>query len=190
MSKRDTIIKTATALFNEKSYNSIGVDRIIAESNVAKMTFYKYFPSKEKLIESCLYKRNSDIQSAILERINTNDLPLVQLRSLFNWYIDWIYTEDFNGCLFKKATMEVVQLYPSVKNPINEYREWLYELVFSILIKIQVQDAAALTNLFLNILDGVINDGTIDKNLINAEKTWSYIKKIIDLEKIEELVAI
>ncbi|EPJ5669582.1 TetR/AcrR family transcriptional regulator, partial [Acinetobacter baumannii] len=26
--------------------------------------------------------------------------------------------------------------------------------------------------------------------LINAEKTWSYIKKIIDLEKIEELVAI
>ncbi|EMG8424953.1 TetR/AcrR family transcriptional regulator, partial [Acinetobacter baumannii] len=95
MSKRDTIIKTATALFNEKSYNSIGVDRIIAESNVAKMTFYKYFPSKEKLIESCLYKRNSDIQSAILERININDLPLVQLRSLFNWYIDWIYTEDF-----------------------------------------------------------------------------------------------
>ncbi|TDH86487.1 TetR/AcrR family transcriptional regulator, partial [Acinetobacter baumannii] len=70
--------------------------------------------------------------------------------------IDWIYTEEFNGCLFKKATMEVVQLYPSVKNPINEYREWLYELVFSILIKIQVEDAAALTNLFLNILDGVI----------------------------------
>ena len=71
--------------------------------------------------------------------------------------------------------MEVVQLYPSVKNPINEYREWLYEL-FSILIKIQVEDAAALTNLFLNILDGVINDGTIDKNLINAEKLGLILK--------------
>ena len=72
--------------------------------------------------------------------------------------------------------MEVLQLYPSVKNPINEYREWLYELVFSILIKIQVEDAAALTNLFLNILDGVINDGTIDKNLINAEKLGLILK--------------
>ena len=61
--------------------------------------------------------------------------------------------------------------------------------LFSILIKIQVEDAAALTNLFLNILDGVINDGTIDKNLINAEKL-GLILKIIDLEKIEELVAI
>ena len=51
MTKRETIITTATSLFNQKSYTSIGVDRIIAESNVAKMTFYKYFSSKEALIE-------------------------------------------------------------------------------------------------------------------------------------------
>ncbi len=85
-------------------------------------------------------QENSDIQAAILERINTKDLPLVQLRSLFDWYIDWIYTDDFNGCLFKKATMEVVQVYPSVKNPINDYRKWIYTLVFSILIKVYVED--------------------------------------------------
>ncbi len=66
------------------------------------MTFYKHFPSKEKLIESCLYKRNTDIQAAIMERIHTKDLPLAQLKNLFNWYIDWIHTEDFNGCLFKR----------------------------------------------------------------------------------------
>ncbi|EOG4088032.1 TetR/AcrR family transcriptional regulator [Acinetobacter baumannii] len=190
MSKRDTIIKTATALFNEKSYNSIGVDRIIAESNVAKMTFYKHFSSKEKLIESCLYKRNTDIQAAIMERIHTKDLPLAQLKNLFNWYIDWIHTEDFNGCLFKKATMEIIQLYPSVKNPIIEYREWIYELVFSILIKLKVEDTPALTALFLNIIDGIIIDGTIDKKLINPDKTWSYIQKIIELEKTEELITV
>lgn len=190
MSKRDTIITTAIALFNQKSYNGIGIDKIIAESNVAKMTFYKYFPSKENLIESCLYRRNSDIQAAILERINANDLPLVQLRSLFDWYVDWIYTEDFNGCLFKKATMEVVQIYPSLKTPINEYREWIYQLVFSILIKFYVEDPAALTTLFLNIIDGIIIDGTIDKSLVNPEKTWSYMKKIIELEKAEELIAV
>ncbi|MDC4765229.1 TetR/AcrR family transcriptional regulator, partial [Acinetobacter baumannii] len=171
MSKRETIITTAMTLFNQKSYTSIGVDKIIAESNVAKMTFYKYFPSKESLIMECLHHRNINIQNSIYEKLSLHPdvSPIDKIHLIFNWYIDWIYTEEFNGCLFKKATMEVVQLYPSVKNPINEYREWLYELVFSILIKIQVEDAAALTNLFLNILDGVINDGTIDKNLINAE---------------------
>ena len=53
MSKKEDIINTALNLFNSHSYNSIGVDRIISESGVAKMTFYKYFPSKAKLIEEC-----------------------------------------------------------------------------------------------------------------------------------------
>ncbi|BBQ47233.1 TetR family transcriptional regulator [Acinetobacter pittii] len=184
MSKKDTIITTALKLFNQKSYNSIGVDRIIAESNVAKMTFYKYFPSKENLIEACLYQRNSDIQQAILEKVNANDLPLTQLQSVFNWYINWIHTDDFNGCLFKKATMEIIQTYPSVKNPINDYRAWIYNLVFSIVIKLKVEDAAGLTSLFLNIVDGLIIDGTVNKSLINPEKTWSYIKKLINLENL------
>lgn len=54
MSKKEDIIITALNLFNRYNYSSVGVDRIISESGVAKMTFYKYFPSKEKLIEECL----------------------------------------------------------------------------------------------------------------------------------------
>ena len=56
MSKKEDIINTALELFNQIGYNATGVDKIIAESNVAKMTFYKYFPSKESLIMECLYK--------------------------------------------------------------------------------------------------------------------------------------
>ncbi|MDC4393302.1 TetR/AcrR family transcriptional regulator, partial [Acinetobacter baumannii] len=70
MSKRETIITTAMTLFNQKSYTSIGVDKIIAESNVAKMTFYKYFPSKESLIMECLHHRNINIQNSIYEKLS------------------------------------------------------------------------------------------------------------------------
>ncbi|SSR84832.1 Putative transcriptional regulator [Acinetobacter baumannii] len=58
MSKKEDIINTALELFNQIGYNATGVDKIIAESNVAKMTFYKYFPSKESLIMECLHHRN------------------------------------------------------------------------------------------------------------------------------------
>ncbi|WP_335962253.1 TetR/AcrR family transcriptional regulator, partial [Acinetobacter haemolyticus] len=58
MSKKEDIIATALYLFNRHNYSSVGVDRIISESGVAKMTFYKYFPSKENLIEECLSRRN------------------------------------------------------------------------------------------------------------------------------------
>lgn len=184
--KKDAIIETASKLFNQKSYNSIGVDKIITESNVAKMTFYKYFPSKEKLIETCLYRKNQEIKQAVLERIDTNDLPLVQLHNFFNWYIDWINTDDFNGCLIKKAIMEIIHMYPSIKNPFNEYQEWAFNLTFSIVTKLHVEDAATFTSLFLNIIDGFIINRTINKSRVDAEKTWSYINKLIELERSRE----
>ncbi len=67
MSKKEDIINTALELFNQIGYNATGVDKIIAESNVAKMTFYKYFPSKESLIMECLHHRNINIQKISCE---------------------------------------------------------------------------------------------------------------------------
>ena len=183
MTKRENIITTATSLFNQKSYTSVGVDKIIVESNVAKMTFYKYFSSKENLIEECLHERNLEIQSSILGKINNINNPLIRLKSIFNWYIDWINADDFNGCLFKKATIEVLQLYPSIKDQVNKYREWIYKLVFSTFLELEIKDAHTLTSLFLNIIDGIIIDGTINKSKINSEQTWSYITKLINFEE-------
>ena len=189
MTKRENIITTATSLFNQKSYTSVGVDKIIAESNVAKMTFYKYFSSKENLIEECLHERNLEIQSSIFEKINNLNNPLIRIKNIFNWYVDWINTDDFNGCLFKKATFELLQLYPSIKDQVNEYREWIYKLVFSTFLELEIKDAHTLTNIFLNIIDGLIIDGTINKSQINSEQTWSYINKLINFEATQAYAA-
>ena len=91
MSKKEDIINTALKLFNSHSYNSIGVDRIISESGVAKMTFYKYFPSKEKLIEECLLQRNINLQISLNETLAQCDKSnyLEQIESIFKWYNAW-----------------------------------------------------------------------------------------------------
>lgn len=49
-SARDRILRVAGQLFYRDGYRAIGVDRVIAEADVAKATFYKHFPSKEALI--------------------------------------------------------------------------------------------------------------------------------------------
>ena len=189
MSKRETIITTAMTLFNQKSYTSIGVDKIIAESNVAKMTFYKYFSSKEVLIEECLQRRILEVQASLLEKVNRAHDPLNKLKNVFNWYIDCINTEDFYGFLFKKATIEVLQMYPSIKSQVNQYRQWIYDLVVSMFLELDIEDPTVLSSLFLNIIDGLIIDGTINKPEINAERTWSYINKLIELETTQSCAA-
>ena len=52
-------MKTASDLFYRFSIHTVGIDRIIAESGVAKMTFYKHFPSKAGLVATYLRHKNA-----------------------------------------------------------------------------------------------------------------------------------
>ena len=52
--KRQILIDTATRLFSQDGYHAVGIDRILAEAGVAKMTLYKYFPSKKELVVEVL----------------------------------------------------------------------------------------------------------------------------------------
>ena len=56
-SKRDQLIDTALTLFYRDGFHATGIDRILAESGVAKMTLYKHFKSKDELIEAALQTR-------------------------------------------------------------------------------------------------------------------------------------
>ena len=47
---RQRILETADRLFYQDGVRAAGIDRIIAEAGVAKMSLYKHFPSKDDLI--------------------------------------------------------------------------------------------------------------------------------------------
>ena len=54
LNARDRILSVAGPLFYREGYRAIGVDRVIAEADVAKATFYRHFPSKDDLIVAWL----------------------------------------------------------------------------------------------------------------------------------------
>jgi AcrR family transcriptional regulator len=51
---RDRILDVAGPLFWREGFRAVGVDRVIADSGVAKATFYKHFPAKDDLIVAWL----------------------------------------------------------------------------------------------------------------------------------------
>ena len=184
MSKKDDIISTALRLFNSHSYNSIGVDRIISESGVAKMTFYKYFPSKAKLIEECLNRRNMNLQesleAAIAECQPENYID--HIKTIFFWYNAWFHTEDFNGCMFQKAVEEISKLYPSTIRPAIEYKEWLNGKLKSALEGLGIEQAIQLATLLASLLDGMTIQAQIDTNAVKIEDYWKRVQQLIELE--------
>jgi len=104
--KRDQLLNTAENLFYREGYHATGIDRILAESGVAKMTLYKHFKSKDELILAVLEAR----QLPMLERLREARSalpPRKALLSVFDGLNNMIHSPTaFCGCLFINAAAE------------------------------------------------------------------------------------
>jgi AcrR family transcriptional regulator len=105
---RGRILDTAYDLFSHEGIRAVGIDRIIAESGVAKMSFYRHFPSKDTLVVAFLELRekrwtNEWLAAEVLRRSTS---PSEQLLSIFDVFNDWFQCEDFEGCAFISVLLE------------------------------------------------------------------------------------
>ena len=63
ISRRDHLVDTAVKLFSKHGFRATGIDRVLAESGVAKKTLYNHFRSKDELIIATLQKRGTFTKS-------------------------------------------------------------------------------------------------------------------------------
>ena len=105
---RQRILHTADRLFYEGGLRSIGIDRIIAEAGVAKMSLYKHFPSKDDLILAVLKYREEKLIEFFERAIERHGKRTKdKLRAFFAALKDFFESPDFRGCAFQNAMIEL-----------------------------------------------------------------------------------
>jgi AcrR family transcriptional regulator len=56
--KRQRLLATAWRLFYRDGYRAVGIDTLLAEAELAKMTLYNHFSSKDDLIVAVIGNRS------------------------------------------------------------------------------------------------------------------------------------
>ncbi|MFO0912230.1 MAG: TetR/AcrR family transcriptional regulator [Pirellulales bacterium] len=105
---RQRIVETAERLFYSEGVRGVGIDRIIAEAEVAKMSLYNHFPSKDDLILAVLQYREEKFDSLFgkwMERHVAAGLD--QLDAFFAALKNWFDSPGFRGCMFINARAEL-----------------------------------------------------------------------------------
>jgi len=104
---RERILQTAFRLFYARGLRAVGVDTIIAESGVAKATFYKHFPAKDDLIAAYLDVVD-EVWSGQLHAAAEAAGPAAadQLVGLFDALGSACRREGYRGCGFINAAAE------------------------------------------------------------------------------------
>lgn len=104
--KRRLIVETAYALFKRVGFHATGIDRIIAEAGVAKMTMYRHFPAKDDLIVAVLDHRAARFEAQLDRLAREAATPARKIATVFDWHARWFRSADFHGCLFAHALAE------------------------------------------------------------------------------------
>ncbi len=109
-SKREQLVETALELFCSGGFHATGIDRILAESGVAKMTLYNHFKSKDELILAALRLRDERFRNWFMRDVErrTRD-PRGRLLACFDALAEWFARPDFSGCTFINAAAEFGQ---------------------------------------------------------------------------------
>ena len=105
---RQKLLETADRLFYAEGVRAVGIDRVIAEAGVAKMSLYNHFPSKDDLILAVLKYREERVTEFFRDAIDRHAKKGGdRVRAFFGALKEWFRTPDFRGCAFQNAAVEL-----------------------------------------------------------------------------------
>lgn len=161
---RDRILDSAFQLFYARGLRAVGVDTIIAESGVAKATFYRHFPAKDDLILAYLDK---------VDRVWTGQLeaaaqaagpePSDQLVGLFDALATACRRPGYRGCAFINAAAETAPGSP-VHDRTVAHKQNVLAWILVLAQRAGASDPDQLARALTLLLDGGLASGALDGN--------------------------
>ncbi len=110
----DRVFEVAADLFYREGIRAVGVDTIVKQAGVAKISLYRNFESKDDLIVAYLKNRNADYWRNVDRILATKrGDPRAQLRALISYVAGRTTTPGYRGCPFINYASE----FPDASHP-------------------------------------------------------------------------
>ena len=109
----EKIFEVAADLFYRESIRSVGVETIVKQADVSKITLYRNFESKDDLIVAYLESRNADYWHGLDRLLAKENDPRARLRRLIDYIADRASSPGYRGCPFINYAAE----FPDASHP-------------------------------------------------------------------------
>lgn len=155
LSSRERLLETAGRLFYRDGFRAVGVDTVVAESGVGKMTLYRHFPSKDDLIVAYLEDTNRRFwQWFDSAADHGGGDPRGQLMAVFAALQDLVTTPACLGCPFLNAAVD----FPEPGHPGHQaavaHKQAVLGRLETMAQAADMRDASGLAGQLLVLMDG------------------------------------
>lgn len=177
---RQRILDTADQLFYNEGIHAVGVNRIVDEAAVTRVTLYRHFPSKDDLIAAYLDRRarfdRAQVDGLIAEYPDDPRRALTELATALT-RDDFAATQ--RGCPFINASAEFTRGHRACAYA-TDIRAWVVGRFEELLIRLEHRSPRATAHQLMMVRTGAVVAGALDDDAdLNADfyDCWN---KLID----------
>lgn len=159
---RNRLLDAAGRLFYAEGIHAVGVDRVIAEADVAKATLYAHFAAKEELVAAYLARQSQRWVDAVQARAKSFEVESVAAAlSPFDILAERVAAPGYRGCPFINAAAE----FPgpgSVTKEISVHRRRVRAMFSN--LRAEAEGDGALTSALVVVYDGAMSAAYLDRS--------------------------
>lgn len=185
-SRREHLVETALRLFYTHGFHATGIDKILAEAGVAKMTLYKHFRSKDELILAALRRRDELFRNWLMGAMeHASRDPRERMLSMFDALDDWFHGRalgalGFHGCAFIKGAGEFDEPNHPVHRACAEHKRLIVDYLAALAATAGATDPEALAEQLALLKEGAIVTAQVRGMAGAAQQAKVIAKTMID----------
>jgi AcrR family transcriptional regulator len=155
--KRDHLVAVAQKMFCDAGFHAVGVDAILQDAGVARMTLYKNFGSKEELILATLKREDIMFRQWLVSSVEArSQQPEDRILAIFPALEERFGAEGYQACAFIRASIE----YPAPDHPIHRaaraQREMIRSYLRGLASGVEGADPITLSEQLYLLIEGVL----------------------------------
>lgn len=153
----DRLLSTAADLFYRRGIRAVGIDTVVSDSGVAKMTLYKHFASKDLLVAAALDQQGKQwrdwFEVAVLA---AGTDARSRLLAMFDVLGGWLARDDFRGCALINAALELREQEHPARAIIQEHKSWLRDFVLGLVREARLAEPQCSADALVLLIEGAI----------------------------------
>ena len=154
-SRRADVLEAASARFFRDGITATGVDAIVEDAGVAKMTLYRHFPSKDDLVVAYLARRDCAFRARLEAELDARADLRQRALAPADLYRAAAEEPGFHGCAFVNAGAELAPEHPG-RRVIAAHKRWVVERWAELIADLGAPDPAGLAEECALLVEGAL----------------------------------
>jgi len=178
-SATERLTATAARLFQERGLTRVGINEIIREADVARMSLYNNFKSKEDLALTAYAAVSKNRRDAIDAAIDASGGPEAAILAIFDLAAELAGRASFRGCVFIDLAAHAAVEDTRLLDLVRSHKAALRDSFTRLALQARMADPETLARQLLALWDGSLTDAFIERDTAPISAARSAAERLL-----------